>query len=291
MIAADRLARGLLESHPPRAAAVLGQMPAAGAAEVLRAVPPGIASTVMRAMTVFYAAECLRTLAPAEGAAIVAEMATGDATGIVRALEPTQRDSLLAALPDDARKPIARLLPYVEGTAGAVMDPSIFQLPDDIMVNDARMRLGSAARDLLHYLYVVDRERRLVGVLDIAELMVAGARDPVSAVMHRDVDRLSVWMPVSLVREHAAWQHFHAMPVVDDDDRLVGAVRYQTLRRLEREASARSPADPARITAGALAELFQLGTSGLVAGIAATSSAGRKADREPGTGKEVADAE
>ncbi|MEX2582659.1 MAG: CBS domain-containing protein, partial [Gemmatimonadota bacterium] len=229
MIAIDRLANAFLESHPPRAATMLGRMPVAGAAEVLRAVPPGIAAAVVRELTVSYAAECLRSLAPSEGAAIVAELATGDAAGILRALDPARRDPLLAALPADARRPIVRLLPYVEGTAGAVMDPSIFQLPDDILVADARVRLRRAARDLLHYIFVVDRERRLVGVLDIAELMVAGARDPVSAVMHRDVDRLSVWMPVSLVRDHPAWQHYHALPVVDDDDRLVGAVRYQTL--------------------------------------------------------------
>ena len=291
MIAVDRLARAFLESHPPRAATVLGRMPAARAAGVLRALPPGIAAAVMREMTVSGAAECLRSLASAEGAAIVAEMATGDAAGIVRALEPAHRDPLLAALPPAAREPIVRLLPYVDGTAGAVMDPSIFQLPQDVLVADARVRLSRAARDLLYYLYVVDRERRLVGVLDIAELMFARARDPVSAVMHRDVDRLSVWTPVSLVRDHAGWQDYHAMPVVDDDDRLVGAVRYQTLRRLEREASARAP-DPARVTAGALAELFQLGTSGLVAGISATTSAGRAALEPPaGAGNEVADAE
>src|SRR5690606_40748530 len=59
------------------------------------------------------------------------------------------------------------------------------------------------------------------------------ARDPVSAAMHRDVDRVSVWMPVALVRAHSGWQRYHALPVVDEEQRLLGAIRYQTLRRLE----------------------------------------------------------
>lgn len=288
-MAVDRLARAFMETHPARAATLVGRMPVAGSAEVLRSVPPRIAAPVMREMTVSYSAECLGSLAPAEGAAIVAELATGDAAGIVRALDPSRRDPLLAALPTDAREPIVRLLPYVTGTAGAVMDPSIFQLPDHILVADARVRLSRVTGDLLHYVYVVDRERHLVGVLDVAELLSARARDPVSAVMHRDVDRLSVWMPVSMVRDHAGWQHYHAMPVVDDDDRLIGAVRYQTLRRLEREASGSAP-DPVRVTASALAELFQLGTSGLVAGLAGTTSAGRDPERAAGAEPEVADA-
>jgi magnesium transporter len=290
VIAEDRLARAFLESHPPRAAMTLEQMPVARAAAVLGAVTPRAAATVVSVMTVPYASACLGHLAAEEAAAIVAELTTDDAAGIVRALEPDRRDPLLAALAADARDPITRVLPYPAGTAGAVMDPSIFQLPDDVLVADARMRLGRAARELLYYLYIVDREHRLVGVLDIPELMLARARDPISAAMHRDVGRLSVWMPVTLVRDHPGWQQYHAMPVVDDEGRLLGAIRYQTLRRLEREASDRGP-DPARLTAGALAELFELGTTGLVAGIAATTSPGPDLDRRVGTDDEAPDAE
>lgn len=288
MIAEERLARAFLESHPPRAAMALEQMPVTRAAAVLHAIPAGEAAPVVSAMTVPHAAECLGHLAAEEAAAIVAELRTDDAAGIVRAMEPSRREPLLAALVPDVRDPIARVLPYQEGTAGAVMDPSIFQLPDDILVADARARLGRAAHDLLYYLYVVDREHRLVGVLDIPELMLARGRDPVSAAMHRDVGRLNVWMPVALVREHAGWQQYHAMPVVDDEDRLLGAIRYQTLRRLERDASGRAP-DPGRLTAGALAELFELGTAGLVAGIAGTTLPGADLDRPVGGNEEVTD--
>jgi hypothetical protein len=78
-------------------------------------------------------------------------------------------------------------------------------------------------------------------------------------------------MPVRLVREHPSWAEYHAIPVVDEEDRLVGAIRYQTLRRLEREA-ARERADPSQMTTLALGELFRLGTTGLVAGVATSGS-------------------
>jgi magnesium transporter len=290
VIAEDRLARAFLESHPPRAAMTLEQMPVSRAAAVLRAVPARAAAAVMSAMTVRYASDCLGQLAAGEAAAIVAEMSTDNSAAVVRALHPDRRESLFAALAVEVRDPLARMLPYPDGTAGAVMDPSVFHLPDDVLVADARVRLGRAARELLYYLYIVDRERRLVGVLDIPELMLARGRDPVSVFMHRDVGRLSVWMPVALVRDHAGWQHYHAMPVVDEEGRLLGAIRYQTLRRLEREASDRRP-DPAQLTAGALAELFELGTTGLVAGIAGTATTGPDLARAVGTADEVPDAE
>ena len=283
MIAVDRLARAFLESHPRRAARKLEQMSAETAAEVLRAVPPRSAALVLREMTMPTASDALERLSAPEGAAIVAGLTADEAGAIMRGLGPARQEPLLAALPADARGPITRVLSYLEGTAGAVMDPTIFQLPHDVLVADARARLGRAARDLLYYLYVVDREHRLVGVLDIPELMLARARDPVSVVMHHEVDRLNVWLPVAIVREHPGWQLYHAMPVVDDEDRLVGAIRYQMLRKLEREAPGQE-ADPAQLTARALAEVFQLGTTGLVSAIAGTVSDRREFDRpmEPG---------
>lgn len=289
MTAEERLAVAFLESHPTRAAVTLEQMPVVRASAVLRSVPPGVAAAVLRDMTIADASNCLAELPPTDAAALVAEVPADDAAVMVRSLRPELRNALLAALDAKVRDPIQRVLQYPGGTAGAVMDPAIFQLPDDALVADARARLGRAARDLLYYLYVVDRDSRLVGVLDIPELMLARPRDHVSSAMHRNVESLSAWAPLALVREHGAWQHYHAMPVVDEGARLVGAIRYQTLRRLEREASDRA-SNPAVLTADALAELFQLGTTGLVAGIAGTQSAQSEPERTSPTDSEAADA-
>jgi len=282
VIAERRLARAFLDSHPARAAMALERMPLAQAAAVLHDVPAATAAKALHDMNIPYAAECLMQLSndgkATAAAAMVAELTIDDGASILRAIDAPRRQSLLDALPHDVRDPIIRMLPYADGTAGSVMDPSVFRLPDDVLVADARTRLVRAARELLYYLYIVDREHRLVGVLDIPELMIARARDPVSVSMHRNIDRINVFSPVALVRDHAGWQRFHALPVVDDDERLLGAIRYQTLRRLEREATKAGPT-PANLTAGALAELFQLGTSGLVAGLAATATTHRDASR------------
>ncbi len=282
MIAERRLARAFLDAHPARAAMTLERMPLAQAAAVLQEVPAAVAAKALHDMNIPYAADCLSHLVDAgkvaAAAAIVAELTIDDSATILRVTDPERRQPLLDMLPAEVRDPIVRVLPYEAGTAGSIMDPSIFRLPDDVIVADARTRLVRAARDLLYYLYVVDRDQNLVGVLDIPELMLARARDPVSVAMHRDVDRINVNAPVSLVRDHAGWQRFHALPVVDDEDHLLGAIRYQTLRRLEREASKAGPSAE-NVTAGALAELFQLGTSGLVAGLSATASPGRDLSR------------
>ena len=278
MIAEVHIARGFMEAQPERAAMTLERLPVEQAAAVLRAVPDPLASSVLRVMNLTFAAECL-THITGDGAAMVELLSVDEATGILRAMAATPRDALLAALSDEVRGPIERVLQYAVGTAGAVMDAAIFRVSDDVLVVDVRARLTRAAKDLLYYVYIVDREHRLVGVLDIPELMLARPRDHVSAAMHRDVESINVLSPVALVREHPAWQSYHAIPVVDDENRLLGAIRYQTLRRLERDATGRG-AEPAQLTAGALAELFRLGTDGMVAGIAATAGVRPELDRQ-----------
>lgn len=280
MTAEERLAHAFLASHPPRAAMTLERMPPAQAGATLAAVPAGVAASVVRDMSPPAAADCLGHMPPESAAEILAGMNVDDAAAVLRAARGDAPKRLLLAVPADARESLAKVLQFPDGTAGAVMDSSIFQLSDDILIADARTRLRRGARDLLYYVYVVDREHRLVGVLDIPELMLARPRDRLGTAMHRDPQRLSAWMPVALVREHPGWHLYHAMPVVDEGDRLLGAIRYQTLRRLERDAADRGP-DPLLLTARALGEVFQLGTTGLVAGVAAAASGSQDQGGEP----------
>jgi magnesium transporter len=285
-----RLARAFLETHASRAAMILERMPTERASNVLGAVPARSAAPVVAAMTPPFAAATVAHLDSGAAAPIIRAMPMDYAAAVLRSLPAERRTPVLAALPAETRDALARAIPYPEGTAGAVMDPSVLHLPEEILIADAQTRIRRSARELLYYLYIVDVEHRLVGVLDIPELMLARPRDPVSAVMHRQVDRFSAWMPVALVREHRGWREYHAMPVIDEDERFVGAVRYQTLRRLEREAADGGP-DPSQMTANALGELFRLGTTGLVAGVAtAGSSEGTPQSARPSTPGEVAGA-
>ena len=181
-------------------------------------------------------------------------------------------ERILRALPDTRQEWLRRALRFPEGTAGALMDPAVLALPDDITVGEARAQLRRQASQLLHYLFVVDRAGRLVGVLDIGELMRARVRDPIRTVMHERVEHLPAWTPSNAVRLHPGWLTFHALPVTDEDGRLVGAIRYQTMRRLEQEADGGETARQTTVTVGALGELFHLGLAGMVEGVATAAT-------------------
>lgn len=276
----QRLAEAYLEAHPPEAAMALERLPAEQRAAVVRTAPSG-SSDALRQMVAPAAAECLARLTRAEAAPLLERLPPDVAIRLLRRMGGDTAERVIGGLTADRQESLRRVLQYAEGTAGALMDPTVLALPDDITVGEARVRLRREPRGLLHYLYVVDRTGRLAGVLDIPGLLRARSRDALRAVMHQGVEHLPAWTPAGAVRGHPGWRSFHAMPVTDDAGRFVGAIRYRTLRRLEQEAETGRGAQPATVTAGALGELFHLGMAGFIEGVAAAAApqAGRTPSR------------
>ncbi|HJR63192.1 MAG TPA: hypothetical protein VJ803_05775 [Gemmatimonadaceae bacterium] len=266
-----RLVLAFARSHPRAAALAVERLPAAEREAVLRTLPPDVVAPVVRAIGRQMAAAHLADLGSEEATQILIALRPDESADLLRRVPSDRREAVLAALPEAAREQVTRVMRYPEGTAGALMDPSILELPDDISVGAAQERVRGATRDLLYYLYVVSRSRHLVGVLDIPELMSASPDDALRSAMHERVDSLSAWTPPSVIRTHGGWRSYHAMPVVDEEGRLLGAIRYQMLRRLEQDAAPRAE-KPATVTILALGELFRIGATSLVGSLVSSSS-------------------
>jgi Mg/Co/Ni transporter MgtE len=262
------LTHAFLTEHPAEAARALERMSPEARRTAVRAAG-GDAAPALGAMVISAAAECLSGLTVEEALPVDTVIAA------LRRLPADAAERLVEALPHQKRDALRRVLRVPKGTAAALVDPTVLALPDDISVAEARLRLRREADLLLHYIYVVDRTRTLVGVLDISELMRARSRDPLRGVMHEKVERLPAWMPSAAVRSHPGWRSFHAMPVTDESNRLIGAIRYQTLRRLEQETDAVETASDTAITVAALGELFHLSVAGFVEGISTAAAPGR----------------
>lgn len=265
-----QLARAFLEEHPREAALALERLTPAERAEVVRAAPEE-AAAALGEMVAAAAAQCFEMLTPEEAAPALAGLAADVAIALLRRMPHATASSLVAQLPESRRDPLRRALRYPEGTAGAVMDPMVLAIPVDITVGEARLRLRREV-GLLYYLFVVDRDGLLVGVLDIPELMRAHPRDPVGSVMNSPVDHVPAWAPADAVRAHPGWRSYHALPVTDETGRFAGAIRYQTLRRLEHEAGVSGADASTGLAVGALGELFHLGLAGFVEGVAGVAA-------------------
>jgi magnesium transporter len=267
MQGAQILAMGFLRDHPDEAAAVLEGRPADEVADLLAEAPAELTATLLQRMTTPSATACLRGMPSAAASAAAQMLPVGTLAGLVRQMDATDAEVVLRALPRGARTGLERILRYPEDTAGALMDPRVTALPQDITVENATARLRKLRQASIYYYYVVDREQHLVGVLTVRELLLAPRRELLSQVMHAPVERLPAETQRKAILGHPAWQVYHALPVVDEEGRFVGVMRYETLRRLEREEVPSTPTTAAMETAMRLGELIWIGFAGVFAGL------------------------
>lgn len=271
------LATVFAEAHPAEAARVLEALPVDEACRLLEHVPDAVTADVLSHADPASAAQCLAMLTPPHAGCILASMDLDRAAALLRRISERLRGILLAATPKDAAQPIRVLLKYPEETAGALMDPSILALPVDMTSKAAWERFCHTPQQAIYYLYVVDRSQRLVGVLTIRDLAIKATEEPLSAVMKSGVVALKELWARERIVSHPGWRQYHALPVVDSEGRFLGAIRYETVRRLEagvREGSAPVPLGQVGLAVG---ELYWLGLVGLVEGMVSTFLQGRRA--------------
>lgn len=268
-----------IAAHPAEAAQVLERQRAADVARLLEELKPEAAADVLGRMVATPAAEILVQLPPAAASAVARRMPPDSGATLLRRIDEPARSALLESLRPEDANPLRALLAQREGTAGALMDPRALALPDDVTVGEGLARVRRAARDMLSYLYVVDREGRLAGVLSVRELILARPSERLAAVMHSPVAAVRASAGHGGILTHPGWRDFHALPVIDEHMVFQGAIRYRTLRRLL-DAEGERPAEAAVATTVALGELYWLGLTSLLQGV---SSVGR--ERTPGEGE------
>jgi magnesium transporter len=260
------LADRILREHPQRAALLLEQHPAASAVESLARLEARDAAEVVRFLSPTRAAEVVAALPPGRASALLAALALDHAARLSRRLTPEARAAAFAGLEERRARSLEALLTYPEGSAGALMDPDVLALPAELSVEAALSRVRTEPGNARYNLYVIDAEQRLVGALNLRELMLAAHESTLAELMVANPLRLPAGADIASVVAHPGWKEVHSLPVVDDAGRYLGAVRYRTLRELEEELRRRQQVDT--VTSHALGELLALGAAGAMQALA-----------------------
>ena len=267
------LAHRFVLEHPAEAVRVLETLPLDELVAFLAAAPVPVATELFKVVDAVVGARCLERLEVSPSASALALLSLDKAAALLRRLDEDKRGVLIQALPPESAEPLTLLLRYGEQTAGALMNPRALSLPADIAVEEALQRIRSLSEHAAYYLYVVDRDHVLAGVLNMRELMALNANALIASVMHKNPIRLRAAASLESVFAHPGWQDFHTLPVVDEEGHFVGALRNKTLRQIARQFKDQSGPDQ---TGVALGELYRIGIAGLLGG--AAESLGGSAD-------------
>jgi magnesium transporter len=262
----QRLGRWLMEAHPEDAARVLAPIESGAVAELLADAGPDTAAKILRQLGPTRAAVVAEELDTAHLQAVLAVLPRPVAVGLLRRVTAEKRERLLDELPVKERQLWTSALYLGEKTAGALMDVGVLALPASLSVQEAIRRVEDNPERASYYLYAVDDESRLKGVVNLRELFLAARKQPISSIMQTSVETLSPRAGYHAIVAHPGWKRVHTLPVVDDGGRLLGAILYQTMRQIEQEVAA-GGAETGATTAAALGDLFWTGIVGLVGAI------------------------
>jgi len=166
--------------------------------------------------------------APMEMAHLIETMSHDDRADLLRRLPSQVRDPLLRHMAETERKDIAALSQYDESMAGSLMTTDYAWLPENLSVEEAleRLRLQAPDKETIYYIYIVDDQRRIVGVVSLKSLILANRRTTLADLMETRVVTLNVKDDLANVAKELARYDLLALPVVDDDRRLVGIITH-----------------------------------------------------------------
>jgi magnesium transporter len=159
---------------------------------------------------------------------LIEAMAHDERVVLLKRLDPEVVESLLPLVAKADRQDIRTLLSYPEHSAGSVMTTEYATLTSDLTVSEAisRLRLQATSAETIYYVYVVDPERHLVGMVSLHELILARPTARIESIMQREVISVPVDADQEDVAQTMARYDFLALPVVDAENRIVGIVTH-----------------------------------------------------------------
>ena len=169
---------------------------------------------------------CLEEADPKAILPFIEEMSSDDRVDLIKEVEPEIADRLMPLLAQAERDDIRRLLAYEEGTAGAIMTTEYASVDKDITATEAlnRLRMQAPNKETVYYVYVVDHDRRLKGFVTLKDVLLAPPNQKIEQIMEEDVISVSIDENVEEVADKISHYDFLAIPVIDNDRRLVGIV-------------------------------------------------------------------
>src|ERR1051325_1874196 len=164
---------------------------------------------------------------PWEKRLLMRMLAPDDAADVIQEFPPEERAEPMAFLDDRTRIEVAALLAYQEDEAGGLMNPRFVRVRPEMTVDEAIAYVRRQSREraeIIAYVYVLDAEQRLLGLMSFRDLFVAFPEQRISEVMKRDVISVFERTDQEEVARLFAEHDLVALHVIDEEGRMRGIV-------------------------------------------------------------------
>ncbi len=221
-----RLRQIIAELNDADIADYLEEMEEEEVVKIFRILPKDTAADVFSYLEIDQQQSVITSLSDKDAGRIIDNMMSDDAKELMEEMPANVVKRLIANTSADTRKAINHLMRYPEDSAGSVMTVEYMDLKEHQTVADAieRIRRVGVDSETINICYVLDNKRTLVGTVALRYLLLSDPGAIIGDIMHRNVVSIHTLMDQEEVARQFKKYEFTAMPVVDNEDRLVGII-------------------------------------------------------------------
>ncbi|MBD5552424.1 MAG: magnesium transporter [Lachnospiraceae bacterium] len=221
-----RLRQRVAELNDADIAAAMEEMEEKDLLKMFRILPKSMAADVFSYLEVESQQFIITSLSEKDAADIIDNLMSDDAADLLEEMPANIIKKLLAQASPDTRRDINHLLRYPEDSAGSMMTVEYMDFKEDYTVADAIAKIRKTGMDseTINICYVLDKKRTLVGTVALRYLLISEPEAIIGEMMNENVISLHTLMDQEEVARQFKKYDFTAMPVVDNENRMVGII-------------------------------------------------------------------
>tara|TARA_R110000868_G_scaffold240846_5_gene495444 strand:- start:6779 stop:8152 length:1374 start_codon:yes stop_codon:yes gene_type:complete len=226
------------EFHYADIAEILDELDLEEAVYIIKLLDSETTSDILMELDEDNREKVLRNLSAKEIAEEIEELDTDDAADIIAELPENRQQEVISNIEDEDHKAeITELLAYDEDTAGGLMAKELVKVYETWTVAGCMRRIRGQAKDVtrVHSIYVVDKQDKLIGRLSLKDLIVAKSEQKIADIYISTVDSVNVNDDVEDVAKVMAKYDLEAIPVVDENQILLGRITIDDIIDVIRE--------------------------------------------------------
>ncbi|HBU69599.1 MAG TPA: hypothetical protein DEE98_04360 [Elusimicrobia bacterium] len=216
----------MAELHPAELADILIDIGTDERIAILKALGNTMAASALKELPLKLRIQTAELLKHDQLASIINEMPPDEAVDILNKLPRKKVSYILNALQPDKVAQLKNLLSYSEKVAGSLMNTEYVSVRSSVTVNQVweKIRAELKKKESIYYVYVLDDNDTLIGVLTLRQLLTAQHDKMVSEVMRKRVAKVRVDDDVKDVAQHFLKYDFTVLPVVDKHNKIQGTI-------------------------------------------------------------------
>ena len=239
-LSAERIAAIAKEAHPGDVEIAFGRLDDSDREEILASLPAEVLSAWVDYLPAADVEKRLETLPRTEQREVLEALSDDELVDLLQEMEEEDRPQYIELLGEEKRQVSEDLMRYPEETAGGRMTMAMATVRENITVSEALHELEAIQdeAELLSRIYVVDKDRRILGKVRLRDLAFSDRDIFIRDLMDSDQTSVQAMADQEEAAQMIARYDLMALPVVDEDGRLLGVITHDdALEILEEEST------------------------------------------------------